>query len=354
MSFASSRTPGQGALLGHLRKRWTGTVLQILHMIKSKTKTFVIALGGNSLLRAGEKGTPEEQYRNIDRTAEQLLGLLSSGNRVVITHGNGPQVGNLLLADEATRGIVPPMPLDILGAQAQGYMGYMIQNTLANHLRQAGAPRNITTVVTEVIVDGNDPAFQDPSKPIGPFYDALRAEKHRTEDGWNIIEDAGRGYRRVVASPLPLDIQQARIVNSMLNSGEIVIAAGGGGIPVVRDSERNLHGVEAVIDKDYASARLAVQINADVLFILTAVEHVYRDFGTPHQKPLERLHVAEAKRLLTEGHFGKGSMEPKISAAVMFIEETSRHSSRDREVIITLPETAVKALEGKTGTRIVR
>lgn len=322
--------------------------------LMNRTKTFVIALGGNSILRAGEKGTPEEQYRNIDRTAEQLLGLLSSGNRVVITHGNGPQVGNLLLAGEATQNITPSMPLDILGAQAQGYMGYMIQNTLANHLRKAGEPRNITTVVTEVIVDGHDPAFQDPSKPVGPFYDARRAEEHRKKDGWCMIEDAGRGYRRVVASPLPLDVQQARIIKSMLNSGEIVIAAGGGGIPVIRDVERNLHGVEAVIDKDYASARLAVQLDADVLFILTAVEYVYRDFGTPHQKPLDQLRLVEARSLLAEGHFGKGSMEPKIRAAIMFLEETNWHPSRDREVIITLPETAVRALKRKTGTRIVR
>lgn len=320
----------------------------------NSTKTFVIALGGNSILRANERGTEQEQYRNIDRTAEQLLDLCRSGNRVVITHGNGPQVGNLLLADEAAADIVPSMPLDILGAQAQGYMGYMIQNTLANHLREAGAPRNITTVVTEVIVDRDDPAFQNPSKPIGPFYDAGRAERHRQQHGWNMIEDAGRGYRRVVASPLPLDIQQARIIKSMLNSGEIVIAAGGGGIPVVRDDNRNLHGVEAVIDKDYASARLAVQIDADVLFILTAVEYAYRDFGTPDQKPLEQMNLAEARKLLAAGHFGKGSMEPKIRAAIMFLGEADRQTSHEREVIITLPETAAKALEGKTGTRITR
>jgi len=328
--------------------------LQVGHMSENKTRTFVIALGGNSILRANDTGTPEEQYKNIDRTAEQLLDLLSGGSRVVITHGNGPQIGNLLLADEATANIIPSMPLDILGAQAQGYMGYMIQNTVANHLRQAGAPRNITTVVTEVIVDGDDPAFQNPSKPIGPFYDARRAEQGRKEEGWNIIEDAGRGYRRVVASPFPLDIQQARIIKSMLNSGEIVIAAGGGGIPVIRDDNRNLHGVEAVIDKDYASARLAVQIDADVLFILTAVEYAYRDFGTPHQKPLEQLSLAEAKALLAEGHFGKGSMEPKIRAAIMFLEDTNQQESRKREVVITLPESAAKALEGKTGTRIIR
>jgi len=319
---------------------------------KNKIKTFVIALGGNSILRAKEKGTAEEQYGNLDRTAEQLLDLLSSGNRVVITHGNGPQVGNLLLADEVAKNVVPPMPLDVLGAQTEGYMGYMIQNTLANHLRQVGSTHNITTVVTQVIVDKNDPAFKDPSKPIGPFYDANKAEQLRQEKGWDITEDSARGYRRVVPSPMPVNIQQARIIKSMLDAGEIVIAVGGGGIPVVREDNRNLRGVEAVIDKDYASARLAIEIDADVLFILTAVEYVYRDFATPHQKALENLSLAEAKKLLKEGHFGKGSMEPKIRAAIMFLQETD--PSREREVIITLPETALRALEGKTGTRIIR
>jgi carbamate kinase len=321
-------------------------------MVPNKTKTFVIALGGNSILRAKEKGTADEQYENLERTAEQLLDLLSSGNRVVITHGNGPQVGNLLLADEAAKNVVSPMPLDVLGAQTEGYMGYMIQNTLANYLRQAGAPHNITTVVTQVIVDRNDPAFKNPSKPIGPFYDANKAEQLRQEKGWDIIEDSARGYRRVVPSPLPVNIQQARIIKSMLDAGEIVIAVGGGGVPVVREKNRNLRGVEAVIDKDYASARLAVEIDADVLFILTAVEHVYRDFGTPNQKALKGLNLAETKKLLEDGHFGKGSMEPKIRAAIIFLEETD--PSQEREVIITLPETALRALEGKTGTRITR
>ncbi len=319
---------------------------------KNKTKTFVIALGGNSILRAKQKGTADEQYESLDRTAEQLLDLLSSGNRVVITHGNGPQVGNLLLADEAAKNVVPPMPLDVLGAQTEGYMGYMIQNTLANHLRQAGATHNITTVVTQVIVDKNDPAFKDPSKPIGPFYDANTAERLQQEKGWDIMEDSARGYRRVVPSPIPVNIQQARIIKSMLDAGEIVIAVGGGGIPVVREDNRNLRGVEAVIDKDYASARLAIEIDADVLFILTAVEYVYRDFATPHQKALEELSLAEARKLLEDGHFGKGSMEPKIRAAIIFLEETD--PSREREVIITFPETALKALERKTGTRITR
>ncbi len=317
-------------------------------------KTFVIALGGNSILRAKEKGTAEEQYANIDRTAEQLLGLLNGENRIVITHGNGPQVGNLLLADEAAKDVVPPMPLDVLGAQTEGFMGYMIQNTLANHLRQAGAPHNITTVITQVIVDKHDPAFQNPSKPIGPFYNNEQAERLRREKGWNIIEDSARGYRRVVPSPLPTNIQQARIIKNMLDAGEIVIAVGGGGIPVVREANRNLSGVEAVIDKDFASAHLAIELDADVLFILTAVEHVYKDFGTPHQKALEELSLEEAKKLLEEGHFGKGSMEPKIRAAIMFLEGVDQNPAREREVIITLTETALKALEGKTGTRITR
>jgi carbamate kinase len=321
-------------------------------MEKNKTKTFVIALGGNSILRAKEKGSAEEQYENLRRTADQLLDLLKSGNRIVITHGNGPQVGNLLLASETAKDVVPSFPLDICGAATEGFMGYMIQNTLANHLRRAGAPHNITTVVSQVVVDNNDPAFKNPSKPIGPFYDAKTAERLRREKNWDIIEDSARGYRRVVPSPMPVSIQQARIIKSMLDAGEIVIAVGGGGIPVVREENHDLRGVEAVIDKDYASARLAIEIDADVLFILTAVEYVYRDFATPRQKALENLSLAEAKELLKGGHFGKGSMEPKIRAAIMFLEETN--PSREREVIITLPETAVKALEGKTGTRITR
>jgi len=318
----------------------------------NKAKTFVIALGGNMILRAKQQGSAEEQYENLRHTTDQLLDLLKGGNRVVITHGNGPQVGNLLLAYETAKAVVPPLPLDICGAATQGSMGYMIQNTLANCLRQAGAPHNITTVVTEVIVDKNDPAFHNPSKPIGPFYSASQAEQLRQEKGWDIVEDSARGYRRVVSSPMPLHIQQSRIIKSMLNAGEIVIAVGGGGIPVVREDNRDLCGIEAVIDKDFASARLAIELDADVLLILTAVEHVYRDFATPQQQVLKKLDLAEAKGLLKEGHFGKGSMEPKIMAAVMFLEETDIDPSREREVIITLPEVVVRALEGKTGTRI--
>jgi len=323
-------------------------------MTTDRTKTFVIALGGNCILRAGQSGTIEEQYENVRRTAEQLLDLLGSESRIVITHGNGPQVGNLLLATTMAQDTVPPMPLDMCVAATEGFMGYMIQNTLANCLRQAGKPHNITTVVSQVVVDKDDPAFQNPSKPIGPFYTESDAERLRQEQGWHIIQDSGRGYRRVVASPMPVSLQQARIIKSMLDAGEIVVAVGGGGIPCIREDNRNLHGVEAVIDKDYASARLAIEVDADVLFFLTAVEYVYRDFAAPHQKALNNLSVAESKKLLEEDQFGKGSMKPKIKAAIMFLEAAKPDQRREREVIITLPETALAALKGKTGTRITR
>jgi carbamate kinase len=323
-------------------------------MTTDRTKTFVIALGGNCILRAGQSGTIEEQYENVRRTAEQLLDLLGSESRIVITHGNGPQVGNLLLATTMAQDTVPPMPLDMCVAATEGFMGYMIQNTLANCLRQAGAPHNITTVVSQVVVDRNDTAFQSPSKPIGPFYTETEAAQLHHEKGWHIVPDSGRGYRRVVASPMPVSLQQARIIKSMLDAGEIVVAVGGGGIPCIREDNRNLHGVEAVIDKDYASARLAIEVDADVLFFLTAVEYVYRDFAMSHQIALKNLSVAESKKLLEEDQFGEGSMKPKIRAAIMFLEEANPDRQREREVIITLPETALAALQGKTGTRITR
>lgn len=321
-------------------------------MPSKNQKTIVIALGGNSLIRAGEKATIEEQYENLKQTGEQLMELVVGKNRIVITHGNGPQVGNLLLAMESAKGMVPSMPLDICGAATQGFMGYMIQQTLANCLRESGLRYDITTVITQVVVNRDDPAFKNPTKAIGPFYSSSEAQKLRQEKGWKIIEDAKRGYRRVVPSPRPVSIQQARIIKSMLDAGEIVIAVGGGGIPGVREDNRALIGVEAVIDKDYASSRLAIDLDADVLLILTAVEKVYRDFGLPSQKALDHLTLAEAKELLAEGQFGMGSMEPKIRAAIEFLQEADELAQR--EVIITLPEMAMAAMQGKTGTRITR
>jgi carbamate kinase len=319
-------------------------------MTDQELRTYVVALGGNAILGAGQKGTVEEQLRNLNQTGRQLLELFGGRNRVVITHGNGPQVGNLLLALEVGKEVAP-MSLDVCVAATQGFMGYMIQQTVANCLREKGLRHNITTVVSQIVVDENDPAFERPTKPIGPFYTLEEATRLEKERGWQIIKDATRGYRRVVASPEPLEIQQARIIKSMLDADEIVIAAGGGGIPVIRNPDRSLRGVEAVIDKDLASARLGVDIDADVLLILTAVENVSANFGRPSAKPLRFITVAEAEALLEEGHFGIGSMEPKIRASIKFLEGTP--TKYKREVIITTPERAMEALRGEAGTRIV-
>ena len=319
-------------------------------MTERGLRTYVVALGGNAILRAGQKGTVEEQLHNLNQTGRQLLELLGGRNRIVITHGSGPQVGNLLLALEEAKE-VPSMSLDVCGAATQGFMGYMIQQAVANCLRENGVAHNITTVISQVIVDENDPAFRHPKKPIGPFYALEEAMRLERERGWQMIKDASHGYRRVVASPEPLEIQQARIIRNMLDAGEIVIAVGGGGIPVIRNPDNSLRGVEAVIDKDLASARLGIDIDADVLLILTAVENVFVDFGRPSQKPLHLITVTEVEALLEEGHFGIGSMEPKIRASIKFLKGTPRRYNR--EVIITAPGRAMEALIGEAGTRIV-
>ena len=318
--------------------------------VKTHMKTYVIALGGNAIIGAGQAGTIEEQFTNLQQTGQQLVGLLGGHNRIVITHGNGPQVGNLLLAVEAARD-VPPLPLDACSAATQGFMGYMIQQSLTNCLREMGLTHNITTVVTQVIVNQHDPAFQRPSKPIGPFYSSGQAGRLKESKGWQMVNDSDRGYRRMVPSPEPLEIQQARIIKSMLDAGEIVIAVGGGGVPVIRRPDNSLRGVEAVIDKDLASARLAMDIGADVLLILTAVETVFANFGKPSQMPLRNISDSEAEILLKEGQFAAGSMEPKIIASLKFLRSTP--AGRHREVIITAPEKALDALAGKTGTRIL-
>lgn len=317
---------------------------------KTRPKTYVIALGGNAILRAGQRGTMEEQFSNILQTGRQLVGLLGGHNHIVITHGNGPQVGNLLLAVEEAKD-VPPLPLDALSAATQGFMGYMIQQALSNCLREMGLTHNITTVVTQVIVNEHDPAFRRPSKPIGPFYSHAQAMELEETRGWQMVNDSDRGYRRVVPSPEPLEIQQARIIKSMLDANEIVIAIGGGGIPVIRLPDNSLRGVEAVIDKDMASARLAMDIGADTLLILTEVESVFIDFGKPSQRPVRNLIESEADDLLKEGQFGAGSMKPKIIASLKFLKATP--AGRHREVYITSPERALDALAGNAGTKII-
>jgi carbamate kinase len=265
--------------------------------------------------------------------------MVKQGFDVVVTHGNGPQVGNTLLRVEASKDIVPPLSLDLCGAQTQAELGYMIQQTLGNELRATGVNRVVTTVVTQVVVDSRDRSFHRPSKPIGPFY----REKIK---GWHMIEDAGRGYRRVVPSPMPKEIVEAGVIRRLLEDGFVVVAAGGGGIPVVRDKKGNLRGVAAVVDKDHASSLLSTTLGAELFLISTDVDRVYLNYNRPGQMGLDHLEVGEVKRYLAEGHFLKGSMEPKMRAVIDFIENGGERA------IVTSPELIPKALKGKAGTTV--
>ncbi len=307
-------------------------------------KTVVLAVGGNALLRPGDKGTAEEQMTRARETAENIYPLFEKF-KIVVTHGNGPQVGAILLQNETAKNVVPPMPLDICGAMSQGQIGYMLEQSFQNVLEEKGIDKNIVTILTRVVVDEDDPAFKNPSKPIGPFYTEEEAKKLAREKGWHVIEDSGRGWRRVVPSPMPLEIVEKDVIRMLLDNGFIAIAVGGGGIPVIRKNGR-LVGVEGVIDKDLASAVLARDIRADRLIILTSVEKVYLNFGTPEQKGLEEMSLEDAKRYMQEGHFKKGSMYPKILASTIYLENGGK------EVLITSPERVQEALDGKTGTWI--
>jgi len=307
-------------------------------------KTVVLAVGGNALLRPGDRGTAEEQMLRARETAENIYPLFEKF-KIVITHGNGPQVGAILLQNENSKDIVPSMPLDICGAMSQGEIGYMLEQSFQNVLEEKGIEKSIVTLLTRVIVDENDPAFENPSKPIGPFYTREEAEKLAKEKGWRVIEDSGRGWRRVVPSPMPLEIVEKDAIRNLIDAGFVAIAVGGGGIPVVKRGNR-LVGVEGVIDKDLASAVLARDIRADRLIILTSVDRVYLNFGTPEQRGVERMSVDEARKYLEEGHFKKGSMYPKILASILYLE------SGGKEVLITSPEKVQEALEGKAGTWI--
>jgi carbamate kinase len=305
----------------------------------------VVAIGGNSITRAGQRGTIPEQFDNSRATGRHIADMIARGYDVVITHGNGPQIGNILLRAELASTTLPPLPLDTCGADAQGGMGYMLQQVLGSVLKDRGIAKDVVTVLTQVLVDRNDPAFGKPTKPIGPFYSRDEAEKRRADLGWDIAEDANRGWRRVVPSPMPTRVIESGPIKALLKAGCVVIAVGGGGIPVV-EVEGRLKGVEAVIDKDHASRLLANEIGAELLLISTAVERVSLHYGKPNETRLSALTVAEAKRYLAEKHFAAGSMGPKIQAAIDFIE------GGGREVIITSPEHIGDALDGKTGTRV--
>lgn len=311
-------------------------------------KTVVVALGGNAILQSGQRGTVEEQRENVRKTSASIVSILEAGYRVVVTHGNGPQVGNVLIQQEEAKNLVPPMTLDICGAQTQGQIGYLLQQTLKNELLKRGYDKPVVTLLTQVVVDARDPAFQNPTKPVGPFYTREKAEKLMQEKGYIMKEDSGRGWRRVVPSPDPLAILEADIIRDLVERGVLVIASGGGGVPVMRLPDGSYQGLEAVIDKDLAGEKLAREVNADLLLILTDVEKVALNFRQPNQVLLDRVTLAEGRRYQKEGHFKAGSMGPKMEAALRFVE-----SGREMAIITAL-DKAVEALAGKTGTRVVR
>ncbi len=314
-------------------------------------KLAVIAIGGNSLIADKAHQTVEDQYQAAKQTTFHIADMIEQGWDVAIGHGNGPQVGFILRRSEIAAKVegMHEVPLDVCGADSQGAIGYALQQNLQNELYQRGIKKKVVTVITQVLVDKDDPAFKSPSKPIGGFMDADEAKRRQQEQGWSIVEDAGRGWRRVVASPLPREIVELETVETLLERGIVTITVGGGGIPVVDPGDGNYHGIAAVIDKDYASSLLAQKIKADLFVISTAVEKVAINFGKPDQKWLDKMTVAEAKGYLAEGtHFAKGSMAPKIQAIIWFLENGGK------QALITNPENIGRALKGETGTWIVK
>lgn len=312
-------------------------------------KLAVLAIGGNSLIKDKQHETVEDQYKAVCETAKHIVGMVEQGFDVVITHGNGPQVGFILRRSEIAHKVegIHSVPLVNCGADTQGSIGYQIQQALDNEFLRRNIKKKAATVVTQVIVDKNDPAFKNPSKPIGTFYTKEEAEKLQKEHpDWVIINDAGRGYRRVVPSPMPKEIVEQEAIELLVKSGFSVVGVGGGGIPVIRNEKGELEGIDAVIDKDNASSLLAINIKADIFIISTAVEKVYLNFNKPDQKALDKVTVAEAKKYIEEGHFAKGSMLPKIQAVIRFLE------AGGKEAVITNPESLEKALKGETGTHI--
>lgn len=310
----------------------------------------LIAVGGNALITEGQRGTIDEQAENARRMARQISALVAAGRRVVVTHGNGPQVGFILLRSElmAQHTSVPSLSLEMCVADSQGGIGHLLSIALSNELAVRGLPDRVAYLLTHTVVDPDDPAFELPSKPIGPQYSKDEADARRREHGWTMVEDSGRGYRRVVASPRPRRIVQAEQVRSLLDAGYVVIAGGGGGIAVVETQLGVYAGVEAVIDKDFASAELAVALGIPMLVVSTGVERVALDFGTPQQRFVDELSLSEARRELDAGQFPPGSMGPKVQAAIDFLERGGQ------QVLITSPGSLEQALAGRTGTRIAR
>jgi len=311
-----------------------------------RMKSILIAVGGNSLIRAGEKGTVAEQWANARRTAAAIVGLVRCGYRLVITHGNGPQVGAQLLRAEQASDQVPAQTLDVCGAASQGEIGYLLSQSLRDELSAAGFKMPVVSLVTQTVVRADDPAMKHPTKPIGPFYSRARAEERQRQLGWQIVEDAARGYRRVVPSPEPVEIVELDVIRSLVNDGVLVVACGGGGIPVIRDKNR-LQGVEAVIDKDRASALLASKLGVDVFAISTDIDFVYIDYKKPTQRALCHATAAELEDYYHAGQFPPGNMGPKVESALRFLHLGGN------EVVITSYEHLGEAIAGRAGTHIV-
>jgi carbamate kinase len=313
-----------------------------------KSRLTVLAIGGNSLIKDKNHVALSSQYEAVKETTYYIADLVSEGISLVITHGNGPQVGFIYRRGELARHELPLIPLDICGADTQGAIGYMIEMALLNEFRRRGIDKKVTAVVTKVVVDRGDRSFQHPTKPIGSFMSEKEALAHKKESGWEVLEDAGRGYRRVVPSPIPRIIIELDVIKLLVRNGHIVIAAGGGGIPVIQNAQGELEGVEAVIDKDLGSSLLARNLGADTFIISTAVDAVYLNFGEENQKPINRARLAEIKHYMAEGHFKPGSMQPKIEAIIQFLE------SGGKEAIITSPENLLRAVKGEAGTTITK
>jgi carbamate kinase len=313
----------------------------------TEKKIAVVAFGGNALLRSDQDGTQEEQQANSDVAAERLVEFIRNGYELLVVHGNGPQVGNIVLQQEAKKDKIHPYTLDYCVAMTQGSMGFMLENSIRYAFAKEKIEKDVITIVTQVIVDKSDPGFHYPTKPVGPFYSTEAARKLISTKGWSMVEDSGRGWRKVVASPKPVEVVSEKHISELIHGGSIVIAAGGGGIPVYINEEGHLTGIEAVIDKDYASSLLGSRIGAELFVILTEVEEVYINFGKPNQEAVRTMSIEDARKYRDQGQFPPGSMGPKIQAAIDFIK------AGGKEVIITKAETLADAIAGKNGTKII-
>jgi len=311
-----------------------------------KQKIALIAFGGNALLPENERGLQEEQMRNAQHAARLMVHMVRKGYELIIVHGNGPQVGNLLIQMEEAITKIPPFSLDVCDAMTEGSMGFMLEKAVINELRTHSIDKEVATLVTQVVVDKDDPAFANPTKPVGPFYTKYRAQALAKEKKWTMVEDAGRGYRKVVPSPKPIDVVSKWVIRDLVCAGRIVVAAGGGGIPVIINGRGLFKGVEAVIDKDYVASLIAREVKVDLFIILTAIERVYLDFGTPQQRPVESMTIEQAQEYLAQGQFPRGSMGPKIEAAIEFIQ------AGGKEVLITSASHLKAALLNRSGTRL--